>query len=886
MPLTKNISKVILLGVIILFIFSIASTVTGQFPTNHPSEKKSIITKKQVLEIYSRRPLSFEANQGQTDSQVKFLSRGRGYSLFLTPTEAVLVLSKSDPTTSRHKADDIQRKVSDKNRKDFIDAVLRMKLIGANPSPQVNGLDELPGKINYFTGNDPKRWQTDIRSYAKVKYRDIYPGVNLVYYGNQNQLEYDFVISPGSDPKIIKISFEGARKLYIDSKGDLVLETAVGEIRQHKPHIYQEVNGLKQEIPGGYVLNRQHHQVSFQVAAYDMSKPLVIDPQLTYVSYLGGSAGDKAFGIALDPLGNNYYVTGTTSSLDFPKVAGASGFQPTNAGNGDVFVVKFRVSDNALLYSTYLGGGGEDQGSAIAVGSSGDAYVTGYTRSTDFPVFPIGRTDGSTNTGGTDVFITKFDVTGNLVYSRYLGGSADDDGWGIAVDSYGNAYVTGDTRSMDFPIPIFGIPLPPQPFQGANAGGIDAFVTKLNVSGNLIYSTYLGGVAEDRAYAIAVDSNGNAYVTGATYSRNFPITPGAYQTTFIGGLECWNGESWCIGPLPDVFVTKMDTTGSTLIFSTFLGGSGYDEGFSIAINSFGNAYITGHTNSPGTAPLNRRSNFPTRLPFQANNGGGSDAFVTKLTPSGSALFYSTYLGGINHDYSYAIAIDPSDNAYITGSTGSDNFPMVGTLANRPPPTLWGYFYMTKFNITGSVVFSQYFGSGMGRVAGGSYGESGNAIAVDLLGKAYVAGSTSANDLGTNFNESPFQAVYGGGDSDAFIAKWAEPPSGGTGGCLLKTALNESSDQRDLNTLRRFRDEALLTNSTGTLLVNAYYNASPYLSNLINEHEILRNAVRVALKPVVVLLNIFLDFPKEMESFLLFLPVMIGIIVVSWKFSRR
>src|SRR5438128_1033575 len=400
-------------------------------------------TKPQVLAAYGKLPLSFEANQGQTDPQVKFLSRGRGYTLFLTPTEAVLTLTKADAHAKRRISGEATLPEPEKRA----GTVLRMKLLGANPTPRVTGVEELPGRSNYFVGDDPKKWRANVPTYAKVEYRDVYPGVNLVYYGNQRQLEHDFVVSPGADPKIITLAFEGVDGVAIDGLGDLVLRADGGEVRLRKPFVYQDHDGQRAVIPTRYVLKAER-QVAFEVAPYDATKPLIIDPVLVYSTLLGGSNDDRGFGIAVDAAGNAY-VTGGTGSSDFPTTAGA--FQTTLGGGSDAFVTKLDPTGTALVYSTYLGGSSGDFANGIAVDATGSAYVTGTTLSADFPTTP-GAAQTTFGGGLVDAFVTKLNPTGSaLVYSTYLGGGGSDQGFGIAVDTSGNAYVTGSAVAMNFP---------------------------------------------------------------------------------------------------------------------------------------------------------------------------------------------------------------------------------------------------------------------------------------------------------------------------------------------------------------------------------------------------------------------------------------------------
>jgi hypothetical protein len=532
--------------------------------------------------------------------------------------------------------------------------VLWMQLVGADPEPLVTGVDELTSQSNYLIGNNRQQWHTRIPHYRKVRYEKVYPGVDLVYYGRQSQLEYDFVVSPGADPRAIKLSFTGPLEVRLGAEGELLLNISDSEIRQIKPVIYQEVAGIRKEIAGGYRIDNQG-DVSFEVGDYDVTRPLVIDPVLLYSTYLGGTGDDLGLVIAVDMDGSTY-VAGVTTSLNFPTTPAA--FQPAFAGGDtDVFVTKLNRTGTELIYSTYLGGSGlEGTVSAVglAVDKNGNAYVTGNTTSTDFPttpgVFQPAFAGGPSDTP-LDTFVTKLNHTGTaLIYSTYLGGSDGFDvGFAIAADKEGNAYVTGATNSTNFPTTR-------DAFQPSFAGGFaDTFVTKLNRKGTaLLYSTYLGGSSSfDAGHDIAVDNAGNAYVFGPTGSADFPTTPGAFQPAFAGGSS-------------DVFVTKLNRTGTALVYSTYLGGSGFDGSNGIAVDENGHAYAAGLTDSP---------NFPTTPDaFQPAFAGGGDVFVTKLNRSGTDLIYSTYLGGSGFDESNGIAVDKNGSAHVIGDTDSPDFP--------------------------------------------------------------------------------------------------------------------------------------------------------------------------------------------------------------------
>jgi hypothetical protein len=761
-------------------------------------------TQARVSDAYGMLPLSFEENRGQADAQVKFLSRGKGYALALAPSEAVLALTKSQkrdnsevsfgagvlgildellpaPLSLSGLASEIASSPT---------IVVKMKLVGANPAPKVSGLGELPGKSNYLFGNDPKKWRTETPNYAGVIHQNVYPGVSLIYYGNQGQLEYDFIVSPGADPRVIALDIQGADELALDAAGNLLLRTPGGEVSLHEPHVYQEVDGRKKKIEGRYIRKGQF-QVAFEIAAYDPGKPLVIDPVLSYSTYLGGTLPDVGVRIAVDSA-CNAYVAGVTVSPDFPKTAGV--VQSGLVGSGcrihgsslacpAAFVTKLNAAGSAIVYSTYLGGSNGEGPTGIAVDSSGNVYLAGGTGSTDFPTTP-GAFQRSLVGRRVHAFVSKLDASGSaLLYSTLLGGSEGEVAAGIAVDSAGNAYVAGGTSSADFPTAgAFQISIGSSTctHQGKTFPCPDAFVTKLNPTGSaLVYSSFLGGSDIDAAFGIAVDAAGNAYVAGATISTDFP-TLSPFQSANAGGI-C--GPTRAEHPCADAFVSKLNPAGSALAYSTYLGGNGDDGALGIAVDSLGSAYVTGLTNS---------SNFPTTVgSLQPAFGGGlcgvatktiacPDAFVTKLTAAGSALAYSTYLGGNSYDMGWGIAVDPSGNAFVVGVTGSSNFPTANALQGTLVGTCTGGgvrinhsttflafpcpdAFVTKLNGAGSApVYSTYLG--------GTTYDIGLGIAVDAAGGAYVTGGT----LSTNFpTANPLQAAFAG-FGDAFVAKISTP----------------------------------------------------------------------------------------------------------------
>ncbi len=514
---------------------------------------------------------------GQTDPQVKFLTKGRGYSLYLTEAEAVFTLKRAEKNNSPQGLRDSAKNFGRKPQtpKDILKTapqeVLRLRLEGGNRKSEFEAADELPGKSNYFIGNDHSKWHTDIAHYAKVKMKDVYPGVDMVYYGNQRKLEYDFVVKPGADPKVIKFSYEGAQNAEVDGQGNLQFHMNKGNVPFTSPTVYQMKDGQTIPVEGRYEMGSDQ-KISFIVGIYDKTLPLVIDPQLDYSTYLGGNGQDGVRGIAVDGSGNAY-VTGWTTG-GFPITSGA--YQTVNngmiSGNDCVFITEMNSSGTDLVYSTYLGGSGGDIGNGIALDGAGNAYVTGSSNSTDFPT-----TSGVYQTAPGSGFLTKINALGNgLVYSTYLSGSCS----GIALDGSGNAYVVG-AASADFPTTNGA-------YQTTSGG---CFFVKLNSSGtNLLYSTYIGGSAWIGANGIALDGSGNAYITGYA-AQGFPTTSGAFQTA-LGNYYTAGGEN--------VFVMKLNPAGgdaSDLVYSTYLGGSYQDWGYGIAVDGSGCAYVTGFTSS-------------------------------------------------------------------------------------------------------------------------------------------------------------------------------------------------------------------------------------------------------------------------------------------------
>ena len=694
--------------------------------TRH-SLSSPIDAKETSARPFAKLPLAFEPNRGQSDGPVLFLSRNPGYSLFLTAQEAVIDLRGAARP-------------------------LRLTWLNANPKPEAAGLAELPGKLNYLRGSDPARWQRDIPTYRKVRYRDLYPGIDLIYYGRQQHLEYDLVVAPGADPAQIRFRLAGMDAVQRDAEGALRLRIAERSLSLSKPLVYQETAGGKRIVEGEYLLSADN-QVGLKLAAYDASKPLIIDPVLSYSSYLGGSGAEQGMGVAVDG-GGNIYMVGQTASADFPLAA-------KSTTDTDAFVAKFN-SAGVLQSAVSLGGIGKDRGFGIAVDNLNSAvYIVGDTDSSDFPTKTAeqaAKGGGSTDVDA-DAFVAKFNSADlSLAYSTYLGGSDSEEALGVAVDGAGNAYVAGATLSDDFPFTASA-------YQTArNSGGVckdatntntipcsDAFVAKYDSSGAKLYATFLGGSYQDAANAIAVSGAGVAYVTGVTYSGNFPgIVPGkSLQSVNNGGAG-------------DVFIAKLSADGSQVNYATYLGGDSWDQGQAIAVDGSGNIYAAGATNSnviTGVA-------FPLTNPLQLIYGGGSyDAFVIKLIPNATdptiySMQYSTYLGGSDKDIAFGIAGDNAGNAYVVGETMSTDFPVATSLQSSwfgGGSNQWGDAFITKIGTSGLLAWSTYLGDGDDDWA--------NSVTVDGNGGIYVAGSSfSSNFPMVNPNQAN---AAGNGDAVMF-----------------------------------------------------------------------------------------------------------------------
>jgi Beta-propeller repeat len=735
-----------------------------------PRAKKTLVTQLAALALgfaalgapaqtagtFGYLPLFFEAS-----FPGRFITQGRDAQFSVSATSADLILQRSGATRT-----------------------VRMQFTGANPNSEVQGDGGLAGKINHLTGSNPAQWRAGVPTFARVQVADIYPGVNLVYYGNQQRLEYDFKLAAGANPGAIAIHFSGADKISVTAQGELVLQLGPDEMRQPRPVIYQTVDGLRREISGGYKLLGAH-DVAFTVGNYDRALPLIIDPVLAYSTYFGGTLAETAWSVAVDATDGSVFVAGQTFSKkainntknpgDFTKGSPFStlgALQEDFAGGeltGDGFVARFESNGTNLLYLTYLGGSGDDFVAGVAVDAAGNAFVTGFTDSPDFPtnnaLYPVigGIRSKKTKSYPGDAFVAELDPSGsNLVFSTFLGGSGLDVAYGIALDLSGNIYVTGTTTSTNFPV------LNPVAFQliGSTnlalnrlAGTNNAFVTKIGAGGSpLIYSTYLGGKSYDVAEGIAVDTFGSAIVTGFTLSTNFPTT------NAISSDLNENGDKKNKSIAYDAFVSKLSPDGTSLVYSTFLGSTNNDVAYKIACDAAGNAYVTGYSASPNFP--NTATNVPglySTVASNKNSNADVDAFLTKFDPSG-ALVYSAFFGGKQSDIGYGVAVDPFGDAFVVGTTFSKNFPTNNTVGALSAKLIGNsdIFVMALNPDASAVLYSGYLG--------GKSSDNGYSIAVDATGSAYIVGQTTSKDFMITNAFQPFR----NGKGDAILTKILPP----------------------------------------------------------------------------------------------------------------
>jgi uncharacterized protein (TIGR03437 family) len=700
----------------------------------------------------------FERNIGQADGRFEFIAQGSRHTISLAPTQAEFDFPGSRRKPARQ---------------------IRATIAGAQLHVQGQAQQPLGGRVNYLRGNDPKKWLTDIPTFGRVTYPQIYPGIDLVYHGSGGYVENDFIVNPGADPSRIRITFEGADAIRFESDGTVTVAADRHELSLKKPSLYQETATGRKKLVEGRFRQDGSQSIGFEVGIYDLKLPLVIDPVITYATYLGTPNTEAAFRVAADASGNAYIVGGSNSE-QFPITPSTAYHYSTDGGlSGDVILAKLNAAGSQMIFTTHIGGGESNTGAGIALDAAGNIYVTGFTSSSDFPH----TTDLTTDAIATNenCFVMKLNPSGTqVIYSTLIGGSNADGCSGIGLDSAGNAYVTGATMSTDFPTAnAVQSSLMGSPF---NTYNVDAFIAKLSAGGTkLLYSTYLGGSNADVATSIATDQAGNAYVTGYTDSVNFPVSNGVFQPTF-GGSGGQYDTTYSSG---DAFVVKMSPTGS-IVYSTYLGGKLDEVGYAIAIDAQGNAYVGGSTLS---------TNFPTKQPFQAQNAGyggetnpvplanndifyAGDGFITELNPTGTALVFSSYLGGSLDDRIGGVAVDSTGNIWVTGQTLSQapSFPITpnatqminaGDDGSGSAVFQLGDAFLTEISAARAITFSTFLGGGSADWA--------SSVVLDGQGGVIVTGGTTSSNFPAT--QGAYQTKYGGIDlpvpgGDAIIARWS------------------------------------------------------------------------------------------------------------------
>ena len=687
-----------------------------------------------TLTAYGKLPVTFVPNAGQEADGIRYAARGAGYSFAFTARGVRVSLAKAG-----------------------VAQTLSLDFVGANPRVRVVARERLGGTANYFVGSDRSKWHSGLATYREVVYRNLWPGIDMLWRGANGTLKYEFLVSPGASIREIRLAYRGATRLLLGPSGSLLVATPRGVLEDSRPLAYQQIEGRRVLVSSRFALGRSGQTYGFVLGGHDADRPLVIDPGLRYSSFLGGAGSDTGFAIAVDDHGSAY-VAGFTGSVDLPTTPGA--FQTANAGDFDAFVTKLNRSGSALAYSTYLGGTNDDLALGIAVDERGNAYVAGLTQSGNFPTTPGAFQSSDPDPGpvpdvcNEDGFVAKLNRTGSaLVYSTYHGGVGEDSANIVSVDENGNAVLAGSGDTSSFPTtpgsfqptdPTPGPCDPEDPRPADNTG----IVSKLNQSGSaLVFATYLGGTSGFvNVNSMTIDGRGNVYLTGPA-DDDYPTTPGAFQPT---------------DPTPgtDAYVTKLNASGSALGYSTYLGGAADESdegGLGIGVDDHGSAYVAGRTASPV---------FPTTPgAYDSTFNGVDDGFVTKLNRSGSALVYSTYLGGSDTDEPhFSVAIDEDGRAWVEGTTASTDFP---TTPGAVQPVYGGGLldgFVTRLNRSGSALdYSTYLG-GISR-------DIANGLALDEEGMAYVTGSTRSSTFPTT--PGAFDTTQNG-SSDAFVTKLELP----------------------------------------------------------------------------------------------------------------
>ncbi len=696
---------------------------------------------------FLRLPLHFE-QFASANGELTFMANGPGYSLSLGHSQVALDLQIADPnpdSQTRNLPSSRMQPIPSRTRgpassRQRVHRRVTMTLVESNADARPSPRKPLAAKANRFIGGDPTRWQRGLPLFDSVGFESVYPGIDVLYYGNQSQLEYDFAVAPGADPGRIRLRFSGIESLRVDARGDLLLSLAGANVRHRAPFTYQKIGEHRRPVPARY-LPVAENEVKFEIGPYDSRFPLVIDPVLSYASYLGGGAADRCWAAATDGAGN-LYVVGDTFSPALAGQAGAlySAYGGGNSVGGDAFLAKVNMEKNLLDYFTYLGGSGQDAALSVVRDGSGNLFIAGYTGSINFPVHNAvqskiaGTPERRSEYYQSDAFITKLDSSGtNIFYSTYLGGDGEDEALGLAIDSSGSAYITGQTSSTNFPSLNSLM---------AYQGGDDVFVAKLAPSGRpLVYSMTLGGPGVDSGEGIAVDGAGAAVIVGLSTSTNFPVRA-AFQKDHSGGY--------------DALIFRLNPSGTELEFSTFLGGENDDYGLRLQLDSTEAAILIGQSYS---------TNFPTAGARTSSNSGNGDAFLCKLSKDGQSLVFSGYLGGEGLDLAWDVAVDAQDNIYLAGSTSSVAFPMVDAFQTN----LFGFqdAFVAALPPDGSrLLYSSYFG--------GPGNEQGLGLAVEAGGTAYLVGRTFSSLNLSSFTNT-FQPNFGGGGSDSFVARITPTP---------------------------------------------------------------------------------------------------------------
>jgi len=655
------------------------------------------VTEKQMLQTFNALPLSFTENQGQIDSDMKFISQVNGSTIFFTPYETTFVLPKNNEQRIEKRA-----VASDSATEESEYFFLKRRFLNTNSNLSVEGEERQQWNTSYFIGSNPAQWHTGVSNYEKIRVSNLYEGIDIVYYGDKNVLKYDMVIQPGTDPSKVHFYYEGAEGYNVNNDGDLEIYTPADTVIEKKPYSYQIINGDKREIDVIYkIINKNFNTIAFEVSSYDNRYPFIIDPELEYSTFLGSNG--QVGGIEVDDTGC-VYITGYTISWDSPLTAGEYAGEST-----EIFVVKFNPTGSGIIYSCLIGGENMDFGRGIKIDNDGNAFITGNSSSFDFPVTNQAY-NKKLSDYSRDLVALKLNVSGDsLIYSTFIGPVTSNNPCSMDIDNLGNVYVFGKTStSIDY-FPVTS--------EAYDKNPNDIFLCKLNSTGtDLVYSTFFGGSDKEDYLGITVDESGNAYLTGVTYSPDFPVTDGS-----LNGITPWS----------DGFVSKFNPSGSELVYSKFLYRS---HPRAITVDSYGNAYVTGCA-SPEF--------YTTPGSYKTIISGTEDVFVLKLSPSGSEILYSTFIGGSysnwQRDLGLGITVDNTGNAYITGFTDTQDFPTTPDAYNSSYGGGEYDAFIFKLNPDGSELsYSTYIG--------GEEIDMGRSIAVDENGSVFIAGTTDSWDF--------------------------------------------------------------------------------------------------------------------------------------------